>query len=78
MPNFDESLKQELLAANEEFRSLHEHHQDLERRLEMLRERELLSESDEFEEKRIKREKLFLKDQMEAILRDHKGTGVTA
>lgn len=78
MPNADESLKQELLAANEEFRSLYEHHQDLEKRLEMLRERELLSESDEFEEKRIKREKLFLKDQMEAILRSHKGTGVSA
>lgn len=76
MPNPDESLKQELLAASEEFRNLHEHHQDLERRLETLRERELLSESDELEEKRIKREKLFLKDRMEAMIRTHKEAGV--
>lgn len=77
MPNFEESLKQELLAANDEFRSLHEHHQDLEKRLDLLRERELLSEADEFEEKRIKREKLFLKDRMEAILRSRRESGVS-
>ena len=76
MPNLDESLKLELLAADDEFRSLHEHHQDLERRLETLNERELLSESDELEEKRIKREKLFLKDRMEAMLRSRRETGV--
>ena len=76
MPNPEESLKLELLAANEEFRNLHEQHQALERRLEALNERELLSESDELEEKRIKREKLFLKDRMEAMLRSHKASGV--
>ena len=78
MPNLEESLKQELLAESEEFRNLHEHHQALERRLEQLRDGELLSESDELEEKRIKREKLFLKDRMEAMIRSRRESGVSA
>ena len=67
-----ETLREELLANNEEFRALFEKHQDCERRLTELHENSLLSEKNELEEKQIKRQKLFLKDQMEAILRQRR------
>jgi len=71
MAKTDESLREELLTNNEEFRSLHEKHQDCEHQLTELHQKSLLSEKDELEEKQIKRQKLFLKDQMAAILRQH-------
>jgi uncharacterized protein YdcH (DUF465 family) len=72
MANSPDSLREELLTTNEEFRSLHDKHQDCERRLSELYQKSLLSEKDELEEKQIKRQKLFLKDQMEVILRQHR------
>jgi len=72
MAKTDDILREELLANNEEFRSLFDKHQDCERRLTKLHENSLLSEKNELEEKQIKRQKLFLKDQMEAILRQHR------
>lgn len=65
-----EQLKAELIATDEDFRNLHEQHQELERELEALAQKALLSEEVEVEEKRIKREKLRLKDHMELIIRD--------
>ena len=70
MPNRD-ALRDELLRSDEHFRSLHEQHQDLERQLEILNQKSLHSEEDETEMKRIKREKLRLKDEMEQALRAH-------
>ncbi len=72
MAKTDDILREELLANNEEFRSLFDKHQDCERQLIQLHENSLLSERNEREEKQIKRQKLFLKDQMEAILRQHR------
>ncbi|MGB5295128.1 MAG: YdcH family protein [Thermoanaerobaculia bacterium] len=72
MAKTPDSLREELLATNEEFRSLYDRHQDCERRLTELHQKSLLSEKDELEEKQIKRQKLFLKDQMEAILRQRR------
>lgn len=69
MSMLEESLRQQLLADDPEFRRLHEEHQAHERRLEELAQQTLLSEEDELEEKQIKRKKLYLKDRMEAILR---------
>ena len=69
MAKTDDILREELLSNNEEFRSLFDQHQDCERRLTELHENSLLSEKNELEEKQIKRQKLFLKDRMEAILR---------
>ena len=68
MPN-RETLKEELLRSDEHFRHLHEEHQRLERQLEALNQKTLHSEDDELEMKRIKREKLRLKDEMEEALR---------
>jgi uncharacterized protein YdcH (DUF465 family) len=67
-----DSLRAELLTTDEEFRNLHDQHQDYERRLTELHQKSLLSEKDELEEKQIKRQKLFLKDQMETILRQRR------
>jgi uncharacterized protein YdcH (DUF465 family) len=67
-----DSLREELLTTDEEFRNLHDQHQDYEHRLTELHQKSLLSEKDELEEKQIKRQKLFLKDQMETILRQRR------
>jgi uncharacterized protein YdcH (DUF465 family) len=61
---------------NAEYRRLLEEHQDHERRLEALAVKSRLSEDEEFEEKRLKKEKLLLKDRMEAIVRSQRN-GVT-
>jgi uncharacterized protein YdcH (DUF465 family) len=55
-----------------EFRRLHAEHRSHEERLSVLAAKSRLSEEEEFEEKRLKKEKLLLKDQMEAIAR-HRG-----
>ena len=68
MSNRD-ALRDELLRTDERFRKLHEEHQALEHHLEALNAKTLHSEDDETETKRIKREKLRLKDEMEQLLR---------
>jgi uncharacterized protein YdcH (DUF465 family) len=55
-----------------EFRRLHTEHRSHEERLSVLAAKPRLSEEEEFEEKRLKKEKLLLKDRMEAIAR-HRG-----
>ena len=77
MPQIEEGLKQELLADDPEFKALYDDHQGAERRLEELAEKSFLSEADELEIKQIKRHKLFLKDRMEAIVRDRKAAQVS-
>jgi uncharacterized protein YdcH (DUF465 family) len=67
-----DDVKQELLRTNDAYRRLHDLHQAAEKRLSALTLRSLPSPEDEVEEKRLKLEKLALKDQMEAILREHR------
>ncbi|MEP6993886.1 MAG: DUF465 domain-containing protein [Acidobacteriota bacterium] len=55
-----------------EYRRLHDAHRDHEERLSVLAAKSHLSEEEEFEEKRLKKEKLLLKDQMEAIVRHNR------
>ena len=78
MADRDSELRQELLETDEKFRRLHEEHQLQERRLEELNQKSLPSQQDELEEKQIKLHKLRLKDEMEAILREHRQSTVTA
>ena len=78
MSNLVQPLKEDLIANDEEFRGLYEQHQGYEKRLEELGQKSILSEEDELEEKQIKRQKLFLKDRMEAILRVHRESTVSA
>lgn len=53
-----------------EYRRLHEEHRDHEHRLQVLAAKSRLSEDEEIEEKRLKKEKLLIKDRMEAIARN--------
>jgi uncharacterized protein YdcH (DUF465 family) len=77
MSQYDD-LKAELIATDDEFRRLYEEHQASERRLEEIKQKSLLSQEDEAEEKRIKLHKLMLKDRMEGILRAHRESRVSA
>jgi uncharacterized protein YdcH (DUF465 family) len=65
-------LSEDLPQVDDEYRRLLEEHRDHERRLEALAVKSQLSEDEEFEEKRLKKEKLLLKDRMEAIARSHR------
>lgn len=77
MSNRD-ALRDELLRTDPHFQQLHADHQQLERLLEALNQKTLHSEDDEIEIKRIKREKLRLKDEMEVLLRSREESQVTA
>lgn len=65
-----DTVKDELIHSNADFRSLWEEHQEYKRRLEQIKTRSLPSEEDEVEMKRIKLHKLTLKDKMEAMALD--------
>lgn len=76
--SMQDELKEELIQTDAEFRRLYEEHLDYKRRLQEIQQKSLLSQEDEVEEKRIKLHKLMLKDQMEAILRLHRESRVSA
>jgi uncharacterized protein YdcH (DUF465 family) len=61
-----------LTEVDAEYRRLHDAHQDHEHRLETLAAKSSLSAEEEIEEKRLKKEKLALKDRMEAIARNYR------
>ncbi len=61
--------RQDLMAHNESYRQLSQEHSALEVQLNQLRERRFLSSEEEIEELRLKKRKLHIKDEMEALLR---------
>ena len=67
-----EALKQQLLANDEKFAALVQEHHQYEERLSVLAELHYPSEEEQLEEATLKKKKLFLKDQMEDIMRHHK------
>ena len=69
MPTDFEELKQKLLESNDEFRQLATQHHDLDERIHSLATRPYLSEPEQLEEATLKKKKLYLKDQMESMLR---------
>ncbi|HWB83350.1 MAG TPA: DUF465 domain-containing protein [Bryobacteraceae bacterium] len=74
--NAQEELKAHLMADNEEFRSLAVQHSDFARRLDELETLSHLTEEEQLEETRLKKMKLRLKDQMEAIMSHYRSQQV--
>jgi uncharacterized protein YdcH (DUF465 family) len=73
MPTDFEEMKRKLLESNDEFRQLATEHHDLDERIHNLAHRSYLSEPEQLEEVTLKKKKLQLKDQMESLLRHHRG-----
>lgn len=67
-----QDLKELLLQSDEEFHQLAARHHELEDRLHQLTEKHYLSEPEQVEEVKLKKQKLQLKDRMEDILRRHR------
>ena len=74
--NAQEELKAHLMATNEEFRRLASQHSDFARQLEALESLPHLTQEQELEETRLKKLKLRLKDQMEAIMSQYRSQRV--
>ena len=70
----EREVPMELVAKDEQYQKLAHLHQEHEQLLHQLAAKGHLSEEEDFEEKRLKKEKLALKDQMEAILRRYRET----
>ncbi|HUJ49132.1 MAG TPA: YdcH family protein [Bryobacteraceae bacterium] len=68
MENTQEELKAHLMATDEEFRRLAEQHAQFHKQLEALEAKPHLTPEEEMEEHRLKKIKLRIKDQMNAIL----------
>ncbi len=61
-------LREQLMHHSDEYRKLAAEHQSYARQLEDLASRHLLSEEEKLQEVTLKKKKLFLKDQMYALL----------
>jgi uncharacterized protein YdcH (DUF465 family) len=65
-------LKEVLLKTDDEYHNLAERHHELDDRLHQLISKHYLSEPEQIEEVKLKKQKLQLKDRMEDILRRHR------
>ena len=77
MPTDFDEMKKKLLESDDEFRQLATLHHDLDERIHNLAARHYLSEPEQLEEVTLKKKKLQLKDQMENMLRHHRGSEST-
>ncbi len=74
--NAQEELKAHLMASNEEYQRLATQHSAFARQLDALESLPHLSEEEQLEETRLKKLKLRLKDQMEAIVSHYRSQQV--
>jgi uncharacterized protein YdcH (DUF465 family) len=74
--NTQEELKAHLMATNEEFRSMASRHSELHQQLEAIEAKEHLSLEDEALEQSLKKQKLWLKDQMNEVMSRYKAQQV--
>jgi uncharacterized protein len=74
--NAEEDLKAHLMATSEEFRALVGQHSEYAHELDALEARSHLTDEEQMEEIRLKKKKLRLKDQMEAMLLQHRSQHV--
>lgn len=66
-----EEARRQLLQSSDVYRQLSSDHHTLDDRLKLLAGKPHLTDDEQLEEVRLKKEKLRLKDQMEAIVRRH-------
>jgi uncharacterized protein YdcH (DUF465 family) len=71
-----EELKAYLVQSNEEFRALAEKHAEYAKLIDAIEAKPHLTDQDEFEEHRLKKLKLHLKDQMHEIMKRHRAAEV--
>lgn len=74
--NAQEELRAHLMATNEEFRKLAQQHSDFKTKLDALRALPHLTYEEQMEETRLKKLKLHLKDQMEAMMSQYRSQRV--
>ena len=74
--NAQDDLKAHLIATNEEYRRLCGQHSEFARKLDALESLPHLTEDEQLEETRLKKMKLRLKDQMEAIVAQNRAQHV--
>jgi uncharacterized protein YdcH (DUF465 family) len=72
----DDELKAHLLRTNEQFRSFAEQHAQLKKQVEEIESRPHVTEADEIEEQRLKKQKLHVKDQMNEMLEQFRHASV--
>jgi uncharacterized protein YdcH (DUF465 family) len=70
--NAQDEIRAHLMATNEEFQKLASRHCEYSKQLDSLEAQAHLTEHEQIEETRIKKLKLHLKDQMEAMILEHK------
>ncbi len=76
MEHTQEELKAHLMQTNDEFRQLAAQHHELHQKLEVLEAKPHLTDDEQIEEHRLKKQKLHLKDQMQSILNRYKAQSV--
>jgi len=64
----ENEIKERLLKENQEFRKAFDQHQKLEKKLSKFQAKSYLTEEEKLEEKRLKKNKLLLKDKMYYIM----------
>lgn len=74
--NAQEELKAHLMSTNEEYRNLANQHHDFAVKLDQLEALPHLTDEEQIEEHRLKKLKLRLKDQMEAIVSQYRSQSV--
>jgi len=70
----DAEIKKILKAQNREFNKLSKQHSEFEKRLAELERRAYLTQKENMEVKRIKKQKLKIKDKMEAMIRQYRAS----
>jgi len=75
--NAQEEIKAHLMQTNESFRHLVQQHHDYERQVVQLEAKPDFSPADEIEEHRLKKLKLRIKDEMEALIGHYKAEHVS-
>ncbi|MDX9714346.1 MAG: DUF465 domain-containing protein [Dissulfurispiraceae bacterium] len=68
----EEEIVELLRGQNEDFRKLYQEHRDLDMYLTEMAKKQFLSSEEEYEVKRLHKEKVYKKDKIAAVIREYK------